>query len=173
MRKHLPPKLLLIAPYFFVIYVLFIQKHADKFFGVWSIYLLFIAMGLIVVVNLVYPFVTARRRETSVSLLAWSRRLKLWHIVYYVLTFLFGFLITLFILPVGISLSILLAVFNYLLLLSTSMYGISGLLRARKERTITTGTTIIHIILHFFFCLDVISAVLMYRRVNRKGSLTG
>jgi hypothetical protein len=48
------------------------------------------------------------------------------------------------------------------------MYGVSGLIKAYREGKITVIALIINIILHLIFCLDVISAVVMYITVKRK-----
>lgn len=42
------------------------------------------------------------------------------------------------------------------------MYGVSGLIQARREGKITTTVTVVNCILHFLFCMDVISAIVMF-----------
>ena len=42
------------------------------------------------------------------------------------------------------------------------MYGLSGLLQARREGRIRTKTLLVHGVMQFFFCLDVVSAICLY-----------
>lgn len=55
-----------------------------------------------------------------------------------------------------------------MLLLPSSMYEVSGLIQAHQERKITTATAMVNGILHFFFCADVISAIVMFCVVKQK-----
>lgn len=71
-------------------------------------------------------------------------------------------------LPAGIAMTVAIVILNYVLLLSTSMYGVSGLLKAIREKKITKITAVINIILHFLFCVDVISAITMFCVVKAK-----
>ena len=52
-----------------------------------------------------------------------------------------------------------LVLFDYFLLLSTSMYGISGLLKCGKEGRLSGKAVAMNIVLQFVFCADVLSAV--------------
>ena len=47
------------------------------------------------------------------------------------------------------------------------MYGLSGLLQARREGRIGAKTLVIFGIMQFFFCLDVVSAVWMYASARK------
>lgn len=59
-------------------------------------------------------------------------------------------------------------IFDYILLLPSTMYGISGLIQARKENLIQDKNFAIHVILHFMFCLDLVSAIMSYCRVRKE-----
>ena len=55
-----------------------------------------------------------------------------------------------------------LALIDYSVLLPSTMYGLSGLLQARREGRIRTKTLLVHGVMQFFFCLDVFSAICLY-----------
>ncbi|MBW9159165.1 hypothetical protein [Clostridium tagluense] len=92
--------------------------------------------------------------------------MKLCNIPIYIMSFIIGF--EMFFLPAGIVMTFAMVVFSYILLFSTSMYGVSGLLKASSEKKITRKTAVVNIILHFFFCFDIISAVTMFCLVKAK-----
>ena len=57
--------------------------------------------------------------------------------------------------------------FDCLLLLSTSMYGVSGLLQCRRENTLPSKVIWLNLILQFLFCVDVVSAIYCYFKVRK------
>lgn len=169
LNKHLLTKLLLVFPYLYVLIGTLCYKYGGRLSGEWqrNLFLLCCCFaGIIILANMIYPFVIAKRRVSSRALLFWNMILKLVYIPIYIVVFLYGAFVSL--LPLGIIWALLLAFIDYLLLLPTSMYGVSGLLLARREGKITTSTAVLSIIMQFFFCTDVISAIAMYCIVRRK-----
>ena len=157
--------LLLISPYVYVLYFYFSAQSS----GVLT-RLLLVYFGFVVTVfipNIIYAFILAKHKEKSTVMLFWDMLLKLCNIPIYLLIYFFGTLVALF--PLGFALVFFLMIFDYLLLLPSSMYGVSGLIQARREGKITTVTAVVNCILHFFFCMDVISAIVMFCVVNSKG----
>jgi hypothetical protein len=63
----------------------------------------------------------------------------------------------------------ILFVIDVLLMLTSSMYGISALLKARKAGLITGKFIAVHIVLHCFFVTDIISSIIIF--INIKKSL--
>lgn len=163
MKKNILPILQLIFPY---LYILFLILTRDNSSNVWLRILS--AYGLIVVgifiPNMIYAFILAAKKESSSQLLFWAMLLKLCNIPIYIFIFMFGTLAA--ILPLGFLLIPFLVIFDYIMLLPSTMYGISGIIQARREGKITIETAVINGILHFFFCLDVISAIIMFRKVK-------
>ena len=57
--------------------------------------------------------------------------------------------------------------FDCLLLLSTSMYGVSGLLQCRRENTLPSKVIWLNLILQYLYCVDVVSAIYCYFKVRK------
>lgn len=146
---------MIICPYLYILFVIIFVYSANKsdkaLFGVY-----YILLVVIYIPNMVYAFILAKRGVESAELLSWDMHLKLFNIPIYVSIFGFGLL------P---PMTVPLAIFDYLLLLPSSMYGVSGLIQALREGKITLKTALVNGILHFIFCADVISAVSMHNKV--------
>lgn len=56
---------------------------------------------------------------------------------------------------------------DYVLLLFTSVYGFSAIVRARNRRLLTSGTTAALIVLHALFVADVIAAIVLYVKMRK------
>ena len=101
----------------------------------------------------------------------WNMLVKLIHIPFYVGVFVFGIMLLLaavvpgliFITPVIV---LILIVASYLLMITTSTYGINAIIRAKKKGTVSTGFVIVNIILHVFFVTDVISAIIVFVKMK-------
>ncbi len=64
----------------------------------------------------------------------------------------------------------LLFLFDYSLLLPSTMYGVSGILNCYRNGKLSKKEAAVHIFAQFMFCFDVFSAIYCYMRV-RKSSL--
>ncbi|HPE15403.1 MAG TPA: hypothetical protein PK597_00445 [Oscillospiraceae bacterium] len=117
------------------------------------------------VFNTAYAFLLAARGESGTALLLWDMILKLCTIPIYALVLLAGLALSIHgiivLLPFFVG-------FDYLMLLASSMYGLNGLLLAHREKKITTRAVVVNGILHFIFCLDVVSAVVSFCMVKRQ-----
>ena len=60
-----------------------------------------------------------------------------------------------------------LAAVDYVLLLFTSVYGFSAIVRARNRRLLTSGTTAALIVLHALFATNVIGAIVLYAKIRK------
>ena len=98
--------------------------------------------------------------HTAGELARQSLRIKLTHMLFYILLFL-----AFWVLPVAVALFFL---FDAMALIVSSSFGIAAILRARKEGRLTTGRAIGHIIAHCFFVADVISAFLLWRKLKNQ-----
>jgi len=117
----------------------------------------------ILLLNMVYAFILPRLGFDGKQILFWNMLLKLCNIPVFLLVFLIVLLTHVLILP----LLPFLLLFDYFLLLSTTMYGISGLRSCYKSGNISLTTLIVHTIAQFLFCVDVFSAVYCYMKVHK------
>ena len=65
---------------------------------------------------------------------------------------------------------LMLAIGDFFLMITSSMYGSSAALRLGKTGEISKTASVIYFILHFFFVADVISAILLYRSAKKERS---
>lgn len=92
--------------------------------------------------------------------------LKLWNIPLY----LWAFLFVLFGMVLAIPAIPFLFLLDYTLLLATSQYGISGILKLHRGGQFTKKAAALNILLHFMFCFDVFSAVYCYVKARKQGA---
>lgn len=111
-----------------------------------------------------YAFFLPRCGYSGTRILFWCMLLKLCNIPVFLLIFIAALGLFVVIIP----LIPLLIIFDYLLLLSTSMYGISGLLTCGKERRLSAKAVTLNIILQFFFCADVLSSIYCYIKSKKR-----
>ena len=86
--------------------------------------------------------------------------LKLCNIPVFVGVFLVALLLNIMVIP----LLPFLMLFDYSLLLPSTMYGISGIWQNYRKGKFSLVETAVNIILHFFFCADVFSSIYCYVR---------
>ena len=158
--KNIPMLLLLLCPYLYVGYCL--ARGLDSA-------ALWIWLGgclLLLLPNMVYAFLLPRLQYRGSQVLFWNMLLKICHIPLYLLVFFLALFLHVLILP----LLPLLLLFDYSLLLSTSMYGVSGILCCRRSGHFTRRAAAVQILLQLLFCLDVCSAVYCFLRARRAGA---
>ncbi len=155
--KKIPMLWLLAAPYLYII-ICALKGLTGATLMLWPI-----LFALILLPNMVYAFLLPRRGYTEQQLLFWDMLIKLLYIPVYLLTFTLVLMLHILILP----LIPFLFLFDYSLLLASSMYGISGIYRSCQHGRLSKKQGAIHIMLHFFFCFDVFSAICCYVRYQR------
>lgn len=155
--QYLPMLLLLPAPY--VYFFTFFNSFP------YGRFLLLVYLA-IVFGNMVYAFFLARS-GCARQLLFWDMLLKLCHIPIYTLIFLIGLVGNIMMIP----LMPFMFLFDALLLLSTSLYGIHGLRLGRREGIFSRKAFVLNVILHFLFCWDVGSAVFCYVKARKSAKL--
>lgn len=64
--------------------------------------------------------------------------------------------------------SIIFLSIDILLLVSTSTYGINALKKAKKNQVIDTTFSTTHTILHLIFVLDIISSIIVFKKLKQK-----
>jgi hypothetical protein len=169
MKKRILPILLLISPYLYILIAIIGIAHSTLNIMPELIFIHLCMVIVIFIPNVIYAFVLVAHRENSDVLLFWDMLLKVCNIPIYIMVFIAGFFTGL-LGPFSIPLMLLLVIFDYLILLPSTMYGVGGLIQARREGKIMKKTAIINSILHFFFFTDVISAIIIFykQKVNKK-----
>lgn len=120
-------------------------------------------------VNFIYPFFLRKKDSTGKELLFISMIAKILLIPIFVLNFIVA--MGSFVIPIPILFIFIVPIMfllDVLLLILTSIYGINGLVVAYKAKKISTASLVIHIVLHIFFCFDVISAIYIFIKIKLK-----
>ena len=153
--KRVPMVLMLIAPYFLL--GMYMAGNTE------CLPVALLAFGIVMVCGAVYAFFLPRMGFSGRQILFWSMLLKICNIPVFLLVFAVGLLLFVVIIP----LIPLLVLFDCFLLLATSMYAITGIIQCGREKGLSKKEVVINIVLQFFFCLDVFSAVYCYIRSRR------
>ena len=160
--KKIPMILMLCAPYLLLGYICISEniKALPTGLTLFAAVMFFCAL---------YAYFLPRVGYGGNQILFWCMLLKILNIPVFVLIFIvaLGFFVVI------IPLIPLLFLFDYLLLLSTSMYGISGLLKCGKEKRLPAKAVCINIVLQFIFCADVVSVIYCYCRVRKQARQNG
>lgn len=150
MRK-ISAVMIALAPYLLAVSV-YLAIETDRFAWVGAglaVYFCLLITGVILTI-------LCRKSDADTqALLLTGAILKLIHIPFHVVVFLVSFItfpFVILILPV-------ILVIEYALLLSSSLPGILALLLRRKENG--KPSLIVHLVFHFVFCLDVVSAIIL------------
>ena len=112
-------------------------------------------------------------RQEGEKLAFYDMLIKLIHIPFYILVFVLGMLLAaVMVVPIFVMLTpfliLMLAIGDFFLMITSSMYGISAALRLGKTGEISKTASVIYFMLHFFFVADVISAILLYRSAKKR-----
>ena len=104
------------------------------------------------------PVVLTRKRWTARELALADLLIKLVHIPAYVVWFVLGVAMILFLGP------LIAFVMDAMAILLSGLVGLAAVLRCRAEGRLTRKAAVIHGVLQFIFCADVFSAVWVYRK---------
>ena len=155
--KKIPMLLLLIAPYAFGCFMSYsFGNNANIRAGI-------VFYAAVLLLNMIYAFILPRCGFDGEQILFWSMLLKLCHVPIY----LFIFAIVLLTHVLSIALIPILFVFDYSLLLSSSAYGISGVLNVYKRKKIPLITLVANIFAQLIFCVDVFSSIYCYAKIRK------
>lgn len=154
--KRLPMIAMLIAPYLLI--ALYMTENIKALPAGLIIFAIVMFLGAL------YAFFLPRTGCSGNQILFWCMLMKLCNVP----IFLSIFMMVLMTLIVIIPLIPFLFLFDCFLLLTTSMYGISGLLKCKKEKRLPAKTVVIHIVLQFIFCADVVSAIYCYIKTRKQ-----
>lgn len=152
--KRVPMLLLLIAPYLLTGGLF--TENTRMLIGCSVLF------AAILLFSGVYAFFLPKHYDGA-QILFWNMLLKLCHIPFFLLVFLTVLLLHVMILP----LLPLLFFVDYFLLLSSTMYGISGIWSCRRQGTFSWKAAVLHTLAQFLFCLDVVSAVCCFIQARK------
>ena len=165
MRKYILPFLAGVFPYLLVLVFLYLMWFSPEVvYTALNVASPSVTYYLILFLCPILGFVCLMTGLLSANLAPslpakWNLTVKLVHIPFYVVVFLLAFLA----MPLFSRYFFQL---NISLLFLSSSFGIAAIIRARLNGLISTGQAVLHIILHCIFVLDVISAVLLWRKLN-------
>ncbi len=170
MKKHILPLLLLLMPFaYFAVSIYIAQNQTGGTGSLLPFLLIWIFLFLVFFVSgVAFVSIKVIRKEKSGFFLLWNMVLKLCHIPIYILIFLFAMIFVVSSGGIGIVLVPIFMVFDYMLLIVTSIYGIGGIVQAKREGFLSTGAAAALGILSFFFCADVICSIVAFCNVKVK-----
>jgi MFS family permease len=165
MKKLIPFYGIVLFPYLivFILISIFGGYFTDDF-------LLFLLITLIIlyvvaIVCAIAEFIKGiTKKNQSTEILRINMMIKLLHIPAYLLIFVFGLLCTITIFTIGVT--IVLMILDGMTILLSGLVGLGGIIGSLRENKISTKKAVIHGILQFIYCADVISSIVMYRTVK-------
>ncbi len=173
--KRIPQILLCLFPYILLVGLwvdisgLAEEAAGDSPIGVYGIILI-----IIFILNIINAIVMCRRQESLRVIAFWNLIIKLVHIPFYGLIFTVGIISVLlglipvpFMIFIGMGIVICLVIVDYIVLLSSTIYGIAAVRTGCKYDILSKKEAIWYFVMHFIFCLDVIAALLIYRKARR------
>ena len=164
-KKKVLPVLLMIWPYLPIL-LIFVEDPS----GI----LPFVFDGLAVLVyilNIINAF-TYKSANQAKELAHYDMVIKLVHIPFYLMIFVFGVLMLATMLVPALTgvapiVIIMLAIVDALLMVTSSMYGVSAALKGVRSGQISGGKAVLLTVMHFIFALDVISAIILHASMKK------
>ena len=126
-----------------------------------SLFALFVA-AFICAINIFITSILFKR--SARELLRINMVIKIIHVPAYILIFFIGLFSLITIFTAGISVALI--ILDGLTILLTGLIGLAGIIRAFVENKLPKKTAILHTVLQFIFCADVVSSIVVYRKVK-------
>lgn len=169
MRKYLQFVLIALFPYLIVFALICIFKgyFMDTVFhnNVYSLLLVLLILYFVALVCAVAVFIKGiTKKKKSLEILHFNMIIKLIHIPAYLLIFVFGLLCTITIFTIGIT--IVLMILDGMTIVLSGLIGLGGVIGSLREDKISIKKAVMHGILQFVYCADIISAIVIYRTVK-------
>ena len=139
------------------------ELFGDNAYGL--IGMIFVLFFAALVCNIIYTCLAFAKRQDAKELLTVNMVVKCIQIPAYILIFLMGIMCLMTIFTMGFS--VLLMVLDCLGLVLTGLLAVSGIIRAALEGKITKKTAVFCCIGSFIFCVDVVIAIVLYRKVKK------
>lgn len=163
--KNALPIVLMVWPYLFLTGFLLDDQMYDGFLLCY-----FVMTVAVYILNIINAWIY-KGEDAYYRLALFGMLLKIAHTPLYGSMYLvaFGMLVTMLFPPLGtFVISTLLIVFaaDLLIMITSSMYGVSALVRAAKEGKVSKGFAVANGILHFLVVVDVFSAVCVFATMS-------
>ncbi len=170
MRKYIPFIGIILFPYFivFAIICIFTGFLMDTVFNNNPFLLVFIIIVLFILSLLSVPaiLVPGFKKKNVTELLRINMIIKLLHIPAYLLIFIFGLLCMITIFTIGVT--FILMILDGMTIILSGLIGISSIINGLRENKISLKQAVIHGVLQFIYCVDVISSIVLYRTVKNE-----
>lgn len=162
--KKVLPIILMIWPYLFFVGFLIGEKNENLFSAFLLIY--FVMTAFVYIFNMINAWIY-KDENVCYRLAFFDMLIKLLHIPFYLLVFFVGVLMVMaMVVPALVFVSpfiaFMLFLVDLLLMITSSMYGASALVKAVRQGKVSKKYAVVHGILHFLFVTDVISAVCVF-----------
>jgi hypothetical protein len=131
----------------------------------YSVLVAIVVMYIVAVVgSVVFLIRNIAKARKAKELLRINMIVKLIHVPAYLFIFLMGLGFTITIFTIGIS--VVLMILDGMTIFLTGMIGLGGVIRSLRESKLSKRSAVTHGILQFIFCADIISSIIIYRRVK-------
>ncbi|HEX3017860.1 MAG TPA: hypothetical protein VHP31_08420 [Caproicibacter sp.] len=135
--------------------------HNDIFCGLLYLLIFYAAALVCSVATFIIGLV---KKWNPQELLHINMVIKLIHIPAYILIFIIGLVCLLTIFTFAIS--IVLMILDSMTIFLSGLIGLGGIIRSYSENKLSKKAAVMHGILQFVFCADVISSIIVYRKVK-------
>ncbi len=169
MIKKFTIMLIAIFPYLIVLALIFIftGQFMETVFhnNAFTLLLILIVMYVVSLVCAIVIFIASISKKSNVlEVLHMNMIIKLIHIPAYLLIFVIGLICMLTIFTIGLS--IVLMVLDGMTIVLSGLIGLGGVIRSLRDKKISITAAVIHGILQFVFCADIISSIVIFRTVK-------
>ncbi len=164
--KKIFPITLLLWPYLMIFILLAGLVSPAALLGVSLVYTLM--TFAVYILNIIHAW-TYKSEDSYKNLAFWNMLIKLVYIPFYIIIFIIEMclLVSIFFVGAGRDYASELVVCALYLMVVPSMYGVSAVVQARKRGLVSTTYAVVHSILHFILVADLISAVILYAKLEK------
>lgn len=169
MKKYIPYLLIILFPYMivFALICIFTGLFMDTIFhnNIYSILILLIIIYVGSLGCTVIMFIKGFSKDKRLfEIMKSNMIIKLIHIPAYLLIFAFGLICSLTIFTIGITIA--LVILDIMTIILSGLIGVGGILRGLREHKLSIRNALLHSILQFVFCADIISSIILYRKIK-------
>lgn len=169
MKKYLP-LILMVWPYLFAVFFILPDGLSENIY-MFLLFAYIILTVLVYILNIGNAF-TYNGNEAARKLAFYDMVIKLFHIPFYLCVFVVGIVcIVAMVVPAFVLVSpliiMMLFVIDCFLMLTSSMYGLSAAIKSSRQGMISKKAALLHGIFHCIFVADIISAIILYRKIKR------
>ena len=125
---------------------------------------LFVVYFAALISTVIFIVANLHKQQSALGMARINMVIKLIHIPAYLVIFIMGLLsfVTIFTMPFALFFFL----FDCMTIFLTGLIGASGILKGFREEKVSKESANIHGILQFLFCIDVISAIIIHRKIR-------